>query len=80
MSCSSKKKSYYDPESAERALIEARIRFAGNNAINVYQCLECGEWHLTSKGVMNERLSEMIQTGELNEEIKKYEWREKYGG
>ncbi|MFT5722986.1 MAG: hypothetical protein ACI9JN_000091 [Bacteroidia bacterium] len=79
MKCSSNKKPYHNESTAERALIEARIRFVGNTAINVYQCSECDDWHLTSQGQMNNTLQEMIQSGDLDKEIKQYEWREKYG-
>jgi hypothetical protein len=79
MKCATNKKSYRDETTAEAALIETRIRFVGNTAVNVYQCDDCNDWHLTSLGQINERLEEMIETGELDEEIKLYEWRERYG-
>ena len=79
MSCPSKKKEHYTIEAAEGALIDARIRFVGNSAVNVYECEHCGNWHLTSKGALNIKLQEMIDSGSLEEEIKKFEWREKYG-
>jgi hypothetical protein len=78
MTCSTKKKEYNNIDAAEIALIEARIRFEGNTAVNVYACDECGTWHLTSQGETNPRLQEMIDSGTLEEEIKKYEWRERY--
>ncbi len=78
MSCSTKKNEYDTIEAAEVALIDTRIRFLGNAAVNVYQCEICGLWHLTSKGVVNVKLQEMIDSGALEEEIKKFEWRERY--
>ena len=79
MTCSSKKQEYENIEAAEVALIDARIRFVGNTAVNVYECEICGLWHLTSKGEVNSRLQEMIDSGALEEEIKKFEWRQNYG-
>lgn len=79
MHCPSKKKEYNNIDAAEIALIEARIRFVGSTVINVYECDDCGLWHLTSKGEVNTRLQEMMDSGALEEEIKKFEWRERYG-
>lgn len=79
MNCPSKKKAHTNIDAAEIALIEARIRFEGSTVVNVYECEDCGSWHLTSQGDVNPRLQEMIDSGALDEEIKKYEWREKYG-
>ncbi|MCO4818882.1 MAG: hypothetical protein KC517_04605 [Bacteroidetes bacterium] len=78
MTCSTKKNEYDTIEAAEVALIDTRIRFLGNAAVNVYQCEICGLWHLTSRGVVNVKLQEMIDSGALEEEIKKFEWRERY--
>ncbi|MFT5513196.1 MAG: hypothetical protein ACI8SE_001598 [Bacteroidia bacterium] len=78
MSCPSKKKEHTTIGAAEGALIDARIRFVGNSAVNVYECEDCGNWHLTSKGETHPKLQEMIDSGSLDEEIKKFEWREKY--
>lgn len=79
MSCSTKKNEYDTIEAAEVALIDARIRYMGNSAVNAYQCELCGLWHLTPKGEVHAKLQEMIDSGELDDEIKKYEWRERYG-
>ena len=78
MTCSTKKNEYDTIEAAEVALIDTRIRFLGNAAVNVYQCEICGLWHLTSRGVVNVKLQEMVDSGALEEEIKKFEWRERY--
>lgn len=55
-------------ESAEDALIEARIKFnhaKGSGPIAVYKCEDCGHYHLTSTGTMNERLKKFIDEGKL---------------
>ena len=59
---------YASRELAEDALIEARIRFNyphGGGPVAVYKCDDCGYYHLTSQGVMNERLSTFIEEGKL---------------
>ncbi|HEX5169176.1 MAG TPA: hypothetical protein VFW11_08365 [Cyclobacteriaceae bacterium] len=66
--CVTHKRMYASRELAEEALIAARIRFNyphGEGPIAVYQCEDCGQYHLTSKGVMNERLAKFIQEGKL---------------
>lgn len=78
MKCPSNKKEYFTQEAAIEALIASRISFVGNGAVNVYQCNDCDQWHLTSKGAINKQLQEMIESGKLDEEIKKYEWGQKY--
>jgi len=78
MGCPTKKKSHQSKEIAETALFQARIQFENNNAIAVYECDSCGDWHLTSKGEMSERLKQAIDDGTLKKEIDKYQWNEKY--
>lgn len=53
MSCVTGKNQYQSKELAKDALIENRIRNNhrdGSGPINVYQCLDCQEWHFTSSG------------------------------
>ncbi len=53
---------------AEDALIDAWIRnnhSPGNGPVNVYQCEDCGNFHFTSKGEMNERLKEEWNKGSI---------------
>jgi hypothetical protein len=59
---------YASRELAEDALIEARTRFnyaKGSGPVAVYKCDDCGQYHLTSQGVMNERLAKFIEGGNL---------------
>lgn len=76
MSCN--KRAYPNERIAEEALIQARIRFENNTAVSVYQCENCGSWHLSSAGNINSRLEEMIKSGELEKERKKDIWENKY--
>jgi hypothetical protein len=66
--CTSGKRLYASAALAEEALIEAHIHFAferGKGPVAYYLCGECGQFHLTSQGPMNERLVLLIKSGEL---------------
>ena len=66
--CVTHKKMYSSRELAEDALIDARVRFSyahGRGPVAVYKCEDCGHYHLTSQGVMNERLAKFIEEGKL---------------
>ncbi len=75
--CHTHKRSYPTQEMAEDALVEARIRFVHNSAAGVYQCDECGEWHLTSQGEMNPRLKKLLDDGTLKKEREAFNWERK---
>lgn len=67
--CASGKRSYATAALAEEALLEAHIHFAFERAsgpVTFYQCEDCGQYHLTSKGPMNERLAMLIKSGKLS--------------
>jgi hypothetical protein len=40
----------------------------------VYQCEDCGEYHLTSRGPMNERLAQYIADGKLKRDKEANQW------
>jgi len=66
--CVTHKKMYTSRESAEDALIDARIKFnysKGGGPVAVYKCEDCGHYHLTSTGTMNERLSKFLAEGKV---------------
>lgn len=66
-SCVTHKKMYSSRELAEDALIEARIKFSSSQGgpIAVYKCEDCGHYHLTSSGTINERLAKFIAEGKI---------------
>ena len=71
--CSSGKRSYHTQELAEDALLGAQTAYnfpEGQGPINVYLCADCRQYHLTSKGPMNEKLVQYIAEGKrkLNKE------------
>lgn len=65
---------------AEDALIAA---WASHNyslphaPVAVYQCDDCGLYHLTSKGEMNKSLSEMISSGKMQKMKEAERWTDK---
>jgi hypothetical protein len=67
--CVTNKKMYPSAEIAEEALIEARTQYdfgqrEGPRAI--YRCEDCGAYHLTSKGEVNEKLKQYLATGKIS--------------
>lgn len=67
-SCSSGKISYASQSLAEDALLDAWARNhykTGQGPVNVYACEDCGNFHFTSKGKINERLNEALVTGQI---------------
>jgi hypothetical protein len=81
VNCITKKKSYRSREIAEDALIEAWISFdyqRGNGPVAVYQCEDCGEFHLTSTGPMNERLTKAIDSGLIKRQKEANQWTSKF--
>jgi hypothetical protein len=62
--CVSGKIQYATERLAEDALIEVHVKFsyAGDGGpVAVYRCEDCGFFHLTSRGKMNERLGQLIK-------------------
>lgn len=78
--CISHKKGYPSLEIAEDALIEARTNFeygAHPGPVAVYQCDDCGYYHLTSKGTVNKRLAQYIAEGKLKQQKEANRWLDK---
>ncbi|OEK02059.1 hypothetical protein BFP97_11235 [Roseivirga sp. 4D4] len=78
MSCSTRKYQYYTQDLAETALIDQHI-YKGflphEGPQNVYECDQCGHWHLTSKAPeRNSRLQEMIDSGEMKRKQEASKW------
>ncbi|MDH5476427.1 MAG: hypothetical protein OEX22_12095 [Cyclobacteriaceae bacterium] len=74
MKCATGKRLYYTKDTAQEALIEARIRFEYNTAISVYQCDDCGQWHLTSQGEMDPTLKALLEDGTIKKEKQAFQW------
>ena len=74
--CVSNKKVYPSKELAEEALIEAhsQFEFKGGGPIAVYQCEDCGYFHLTSKGQVNQKLAELLKDGKIQRSREANQW------
>ena len=78
--CISHKKVYLTEAIAEDALIEARTQYnypAGSGPIAVYRCDDCGNYHLTSQGTINQKLSLYMSQGKINREKEANAWLKK---
>jgi hypothetical protein len=75
--CVTHKKIYPTESMAEEALVSAWIKYDyvhGNGPVGIYRCEECGAFHLTSKGKMNEKLSTLLASGEIQKEKEADKW------
>jgi hypothetical protein len=79
--CATGKRVYHSEQLAEDALIEAHIHFdyrAGGGPVAVYRCEDCGEFHLTSRGHMNERLAKQLSDGTIKRQKEADQWKGKF--
>lgn len=79
--CVTHKKSYASQAIAEDVLIEARTRYhytADQGPVAVYQCDDCGMYHLTSKGTMNAKLAQYLAEGKINLQKEANHWSSKF--
>ncbi|UXP33517.1 hypothetical protein N6H18_06065 [Reichenbachiella agarivorans] len=63
--CVTGKNCYHSLYEAEQALIENRIRFHhsdNSGPQNVYLCDDCGTYHFTSRGPMNQTLADNLDS------------------
>ncbi len=82
MRCSSGKIQYDSQQLAEDALIDQHIYkgFAEHQGPqNVYECRDCGYWHMTSKNTERlPRLQEMIDSGEMRKKQQASQWERRF--
>ena len=79
--CSTNKKVYLTLELAEEALVQAHTRVdyrKGDGPMNVYRCDDCGYFHLTSQGQMNERLLQEYKNGNIGRQKLADQWNNKW--
>jgi hypothetical protein len=79
--CVSGKRMYQTQEIAEDVLIETWTRFdfnERNGPVAVYCCDDCGTYHLTSKGPMNEKLARAIADGLIKRQSEANRWSDKF--
>jgi len=75
--CPTHKKTFLTHDQAVDALVDARVRFdyaKGNGPVSVYKCEECGYYHLTSKGLVNETLQQRMKDGKIDLEKEANRW------
>jgi hypothetical protein len=79
--CISGKKLYPTQAVAEDVLIElwSKHDYPETRApLNVYQCDECGYFHLTSQGTMNERLARYLSSNKSKLDKEASKWLDKF--
>jgi hypothetical protein len=79
--CITGKRPYPTQAIAEDALIEAHMQYdygKSTGPVGVYLCEECGKFHLTSQGVMNERLAQLIKEGKIKLAREAGKWADKF--
>lgn len=79
--CPTGKRLYLSEQIAEDALIEAHIHFdyrSGSGPVAVYRCEDCGNYHLTSQGPTNARLSQLIANGTIKKQKEASRWQGKF--
>jgi hypothetical protein len=79
--CVTGKKMYHNVEMAEEALIGAWIKndyAPGHGPVAVYRCVDCGEYHLTSAGVMNAKLKQQLEEGKIKLQKEAERWTRKW--
>jgi len=68
MKCPSGKRAYPTKERAEEVLVETKIKFRNPmeiGPVNVYECQDCGNFHLTSQG----EISDVLKSDKIKKEI-----------
>jgi hypothetical protein len=81
LTCSSGKKVYTTQEMAEDALVEMWQRYnvsSTNGPIAIYKCEDCGCYHFTSRGPMNEKLAKYLAEGKLKRDREAKYWEDKF--
>ena len=73
MGCVTGKNGYYSEDEANEALIRSHISFS-KPAVNYYLCNDCGEYHLTSQGVINPLLDNPEIKDRIRKEKQSQDW------
>jgi hypothetical protein len=78
--CISGKRIFQTQDDAIAALLAARTKFDyrdGQGPVSVYRCDDCGLYHLTSKGPMNEALKKSLGDGSIDRQKKADHWEDR---
>lgn len=79
--CISGKKIFASQQLAEDVLIElwSKNEYAkGQAPIAVYKCDDCGNYHLTSQGEVNEKLRTALSSGKVKLQREANKWLDKF--
>lgn len=79
--CPTGKRMFVTQAMAEDALIDSWSRNEYNEGqapVAIYQCDDCGYFHFTSKGPMNEKLSQNIASGKIKLQREANKWESKW--
>lgn len=79
--CITGKKTFPSVAVAEDVLIETHTRFEfadHHGPVAVYKCDDCGYYHLTSQGPMNEKLKKGLADGSIGRQREANRWTDKF--
>ena len=80
MKCRSGKTSFSSKELGEEALIQNHIRNnhrEGAGPQNVYECVDCGEWHFTSRHPISDLFLDSAVLKRMARERQSLEWEQR---
>jgi hypothetical protein len=78
--CITHKKVFPSIAIAEDALIDSWSKFnyaPGKGPVAIYRCDDCGYYHFTSQGAMNEKLKTHIRSGSIKLQKEANAWMDK---
>jgi hypothetical protein len=79
--CVSGKRMFLTQQLAEDALIDLWSKHEyvmGQAPITVYKCEDCGQYHFTSKGIINQRLADEVASGKIKLQREASKWLDKF--
>ena len=65
--CPSRKIIYYNEQEAKEGLIKLHVKYLNSSTRTFYTCSQCGYFHLTSSGEIDDTLKQAQQTGRINQ-------------
>ncbi len=65
--CTSRKIIYYSEQDAKEALIRLHVKYQNSSTRTFYTCDQCGYFHLTSSGEIDDALKEAQQTKKIDQ-------------
>ena len=75
--CPSKKIIYYSEQEAKEALIRIHVKYQNSATRTFYTCDQCGHFHLTSSGEIDDTLKQAQQAGRIDQLSESEYWTRK---